>query len=76
MLASPSPEDSESKEASITHPISKSDVEQFMWRKLPRNSDSYRRVADAIVADPDGQVAVWCDEVRQQIIERMDGAIG
>ena len=53
--------------------ITRSDVEQFMWRKLPRNTDLYRQVADAIVADPDGQVAQWCDEIRQQIIERMDG---
>ena len=42
-----------------------------MWGKIPRDSDTYRRVVDAIVAEPDGQVAQWCDEIRQQIIERM-----
>ncbi len=52
--------------------ITRSEVERFMSWELTEGMDLYDRIVDDIVADPEGQVAQWCDEIRQYRQSRMD----
>ncbi len=48
------------------HPqIQRDDVKRFMSWELTEDMDLYVRIVDAIISEPEGQVAHWCDEIRK-----------